>query len=177
MNRKQWLLGLALLLTLIATGYVYQQDKNADGAVPDAMQVYPHAKPQPPAVSVDEQPHAIGRELFVATTDIFQAIAAPAKPEPAKPEIKPPPVLVVAPVVVLPPAPPAAPPLPFRFIGKLYADGEYMVFLGWQGKNLMVRLGDEIQKTYHVDEIKPPVMKLTYLPMNIQQNFLIGEPN
>jgi hypothetical protein len=40
-----------------------------------------------------------------------------------------------------------------------------------------VRSGDKLDNTYQVDDIKPNVMLLTYLPLNLQQSLTIGSPN
>ncbi|MFA5240854.1 MAG: hypothetical protein WC392_00600 [Sulfuricella sp.] len=76
-----------------------------------------------------------------------------------------------------PPAPPSPPPVPFVYLGKMLEDGKALVFLGKQERNLVVREGDVIEGTYRVESILPPVMTLTYLPLNMQQTFPIGAFN
>ena len=77
----------------------------------------------------------------------------------------------------LPPAPPQAPPLPYTFVGKMVDDGQIIVFLTRQERNYAVRSGDKLDNIYQVDDIKPNVMLLTYLPLNLQQSLTIGSPN
>lgn len=77
----------------------------------------------------------------------------------------------------LPPSPPQAPPLPYTFVGKMVDDGQIIVFLTRQERNYAVRSGDKLDNTYQVDDIKPNVMLLTYLPLNLQQSLTIGSPN
>jgi len=40
-----------------------------------------------------------------------------------------------------------------------------------------VRSGDKLDNTYQVDDIKPNVMLLTYLPLKLQQSLTIGSTN
>ena len=56
-------------------------------------------------------------------------------------------------------------------------EGQIVVFLTRQERNYAVRSGDKLDNTYQVDDIKPSVMLLTYLPLNLQQSLTIGSPN
>jgi hypothetical protein len=74
-----------------------------------------------------------------------------------------------------PPPPPTAPPLPFTFIGKSVADGAWEVYLARGDRTYVVhQKGDVIDGTYRVDAIAPPVLTLTYLPLNQVQQLNIG---
>jgi hypothetical protein len=74
-----------------------------------------------------------------------------------------------------PPPPPTAPPLPFTFIGKSVADGAWEVYLVRGDRTYVVReKGFVIDGTYRVDAIAPPVLTLTYLPLNQVQQLNIG---
>jgi hypothetical protein len=74
-----------------------------------------------------------------------------------------------------PPPPPTAPPLPFTFIGKSVADGAWEVYLTRGERTYVVRdKGAVIDGTYRVDAIAPPVLTLTYLPLNQVQQLNIG---
>jgi hypothetical protein len=73
-----------------------------------------------------------------------------------------------------PPPPPMAPPMPFTFIGKALADGTWEVFLARGDKTYSVRAQTVIDGTYRVERIAPPLMSLTYLPLNQQQQMNIG---
>lgn len=85
----------------------------------------------------------------------------------------PPPVVsgTVKPVVA---ATPTAPVLPFQYIGKKLEDGQYEVFLANGDKTYAVLVNTVIENTYRVDAIKPPLMHLTYLPLNQAQTISIG---
>jgi hypothetical protein len=73
---------------------------------------------------------------------------------------------------------PTAPPLPFVYMGKLAEEGENLIILlSKQNRNYQVKVGDVLDNTYHVDEVRPPIMTLTYLPLNIKQTIQIGASN
>jgi hypothetical protein len=85
-------------------------------------------------------------------------------PPPPPPSNEPPP----------PPPPPTAPPLPFTFIGKSLQDGEWEVYLARGDRTYLVRDKTTIDGTYRVDAIRPPVLTLTYLPLEQVQQINIG---
>jgi hypothetical protein len=79
-----------------------------------------------------------------------------------------------------PPAPPAPaapagpPPLPYSYLGKMLGDGQWQVFLGRGVEALVAREGMVIDGRYRVERVAPPVLTLTYLPLNQQQQLDIG---
>ena len=76
------------------------------------------------------------------------------------------------------PARPSAPPLSFQYIGKMVdGDNRAAVFLEQQRRIFVVREGDAIDGNYRVDAIAPPVMTLTYIPLDEKQTMQIGEVN
>jgi len=79
---------------------------------------------------------------------------------------------------VAPPPPkppkPTAPPLPFQYLGKLKEDGEIRVFLNYQGKHIIAKVGDVINGTYSVEEISGGQMTLLYQPLKEKQVLAIG---
>jgi len=98
-----------------------------------------------------------------AVSDAFEVRSwAPPPPPPPKP---------------VPPPPPQAPPLPFKYMGKIMEAGQVVVFLERQDRNFVVRAGDKLDNNYQVDEIKPGVMTLTYLPLGQKQTLAIGAAN
>jgi hypothetical protein len=77
-----------------------------------------------------------------------------------------------------PPPPPSAPPLPFTYLGKAAADGVWEVFLArGVDRTYVVRNQTVIDGVYRVDAIAPPMLKLTYLPLNQVQQLNIGVPD
>ncbi|QOY95820.1 hypothetical protein IM543_08310 [Massilia sp. UMI-21] len=79
-----------------------------------------------------------------------------------------------APPPAPPPPPPSAPPLPFTFIGKSLQDGVWEIYLARGDRTHLVRENTVIDGAYRVDAIKPPVLTLTYLPLNQVQQLNIG---
>ena len=106
--------------------------------------------------------------------DIFAPHSFAATPQPTQP----PQVASAArPVVAMPePPPPArvAPPIPYTVHGKKLEDGRWDVFLSRQDRTYVARVTVVLDGTYRVEEIRPPNMILTYLPMNKRQTVAIG---
>jgi hypothetical protein len=73
-----------------------------------------------------------------------------------------------------PPPPPMAPPMPFTVIGKAVADGVWEVYLARGEKTYVVRNQTIIDGTYRVEKITPPLMSVTFLPLNQVQQINIG---
>ena len=73
-----------------------------------------------------------------------------------------------------PPPPPMAPPVPFNYFGKAVADGQWEVYLARGDKTYVVRNKTVIDGAYRVDRIAPPLMTVTYLPLNQVQQINIG---
>lgn len=73
-----------------------------------------------------------------------------------------------------PPPPPSAPPLPFTYLGKSLQDGVWEIYLARGERTYLVRDGATIDGTYRVDAIRPPVLNLTYLPLDQSQQLNIG---
>lgn len=72
------------------------------------------------------------------------------------------------------PPPPKAPPLPFTYIGKSVGQGTWEVYLARGDRVYVVRDKDVIDGSYRVESIAPPLMTLTYLPLNQLQQLTIG---
>lgn len=77
-----------------------------------------------------------------------------------------------------PPEPPQAPPLPFTYLGKQQEGGangkQWIVFLSKQDRTYTIRESEVIDASYRVEKIAPPLMTLTYLPLQQQQTLPIG---
>ncbi len=76
----------------------------------------------------------------------------------------------------LPPPPPQAPPLPFRYLGKLIEDGRTTAFIVSGERNLIVREGDTLQGAYRVERIEDQSMTFTYLPLKQSQMLSFNRP-
>lgn len=73
-----------------------------------------------------------------------------------------------------PPPPPVAPPLPFSFIGKSLEEGKWEVYLASGDRTHIAVEGGVIDGAWRVERIAPPVLTLTYLPLNKVQQLNIG---
>lgn len=73
-----------------------------------------------------------------------------------------------------PPPKPKAPPLPFRYLGQLVEDGQTLVFIDHQGRNLTIKVGDHIDGRYAVETIDNGKVVFVYLPLKQQQTLPIG---
>jgi len=73
-----------------------------------------------------------------------------------------------------PPPQPVAPPLPFTFIGKSLEEGKWEVFLASGERTHIATEGGVIDGAWRVERIAPPMMTLTYLPLNQVQQLNIG---
>ena len=166
-KHRRWLLGAALLLTVAAAATVGGQD-NSDTEVIQADASRDHVRHRNPERLADNGSDA----------DLnLKNLKRPALPEDVKD------IFQAKSWYVPPPAPkirpkPSAPPLPFIYIGKLIEPGKAStVFLESQNRTYLVHEDDSIDTNYHIDTIKPPVMTLTYLPLDIKQTMQIGDAN
>lgn len=67
-------------------------------------------------------------------------------------------------------APTPAPPLPFRYIGRIVQDGRVEVLLLRGAQHFSVVAGDTLGVQYRVDQVSEAEIVFTYLPLNIQQS-------
>jgi hypothetical protein len=95
-----------------------------------------------------------------SATDPFQTIAwyVPPRPQTAKPTR------------------PQAPPVPYKYFGKMMEGGVPQAFL-YQGDRVIVaKVGDVLANNYRVESIAPENVSFTYLPLGSRQVVLLGEP-
>jgi hypothetical protein len=78
------------------------------------------------------------------------------------------------PPVIQTPPPPAAPALPFTYLGKKLEDGRWEVYLSRGEQTYIVRDNSMMDGLYRVDSINPPTMHVVYLPLNLSQTIAIG---
>jgi hypothetical protein len=173
MKLRHMLLGAALL---VAAGLAAFGDKTPEDQVAQAVvrPAAPHSPQQTAAAqAVSRGDPAILRlqprdTLIGNSADAFGAreneVFARQDWTPPPPPPLPPP----------PPAPPTAPPLPFTFIGKAVTQGAWEVYLARGDRTYLVHDKDVVDGSYRVESIAPPVMTLTYLPLNQVQQLNIG---
>jgi hypothetical protein len=94
--------------------------------------------------------------------------------EPTWVQAPPPPAAVAVMAPPPPPALPAAPPLPFRLLGR-YSDGATpAVFLQFNDQNLVVRVGDSVADSYQVESLDDNNLTLLHLPTQQRQTLNLG---
>ena len=76
-----------------------------------------------------------------------------------------------------PAQPPAAPPLPFRYVGKMIEDGKLAVFLSRGDDSYSVHSGQKIDAQYRVDKVSQTQVVFTYLPLKTKQTLDIPSVN
>ena len=87
-----------------------------------------------------------------------------------------PPAPPPAPVVVMAPPAPTAPPLPFAYMGSYRPEGAVPTFFLTSGDRVYdVKIGDTLDNTYSVDGVKSGQLLLTYIPLKIQQSLAVGD--
>ncbi len=74
-------------------------------------------------------------------------------------------------------APPSAPPVPFRYVGKLVANGKTEIFVMRGEELISIAAGQNIDGEYRVDAITEERIALTYLPLKARQSIERAEEN
>ncbi|GAO36450.1 hypothetical protein SCT_1857 [Sulfuricella sp. T08] len=164
-QKKRWSLLLGLLAVSVASAFwAPDESVEAEQTVPVKKSAQERGREKRTSIDAPElQLDTLKRTNSPEeATDIFPGKSWHVPPPPPKP---------------VPPPPPAPPPIPFVYLGKMIEDGKPTVFMSRQERNLVVREGDVIEGTYRVESILPPVMTLTYLPLNMKQTFPIGAFN
>jgi hypothetical protein len=84
----------------------------------------------------------------------------------------PPPPAFTAPLAVIGPQ---APPLPFRYIGRIVVDGGEAFVLAEGARVLVVSVGERIDKRYRLEKRYKDELLFRYRPLNISQSLAIGD--
>ena len=185
MKPRHLAMGAALVL---AAGLVVFGDRTPDDAVAEPVErVAASAAPLQVAAPDIGMPAAgadagsvlrlVPRETLISGEDRFGEDEGEGRNEAAvfgRQDWTPPPPPPPPPEPVAPPPPPSAPPLPFTFIGKSLQDGAWEIYLARGERTFLVRENMVVDGNYRVDAIKPPVLTLTYLPLNQVQQLNIG---
>lgn len=151
----------ALVATLIAVGWTARQNEDKAGLVEPVVRTNEVAGPRPSMSKAQAHQHTV---LQAASEDAF-ALHDWTPPPPPPPKALPPP----------PPPPPMAPPLPYRYVGKLMEDGRLVVFLDANGRAIAVRGDEVLDGVWRVDMIEPRLIRFTYLPLAQTATLNIGD--
>lgn len=174
-KRRKFILGGALIATLIAVALVGEEEEPLN----TAMETLQPARSSGDRVRQQENNaeqldidklgqrkfNPLAGELFASTT------WAPRQPQVSLAEQ----VAQAAQVkkAAAPPAP-VAPPLPFKYAGKAEADNEIWVFLSHSEENHITKVGGKINNQYRLDAINDDAITVTYLPLNVKQTLTIN---
>jgi len=178
--KTQFILYFALFATVMATIYFKYQENRQDEANEESQPVIHAVLNGSLSPKTGSTKPLNPQNVFLSDTNLFEVKKKPVTVEVAPPQVQFP-VAIHAPIqsVIMQPvataSAPTPPPLPFKFFGKIFGDGEYQVFLSYQGKNHVLKAGDVIQELYKIEEIKPPTMVVNYVPLNQLQQINIGE--
>lgn len=158
--------GILVLITLSAlTAYWLLHEPARETAVSHEQAPSPVAS----ALPSEPAPVSAGPESALPERDKIDPFA------PRNWEPPPPPIVAVPPP---PPPPPQAPPLPFKFFGRVVDPDQPASFVLTRGTEMMtVRVGDRIEPAYLVDKFDGTQLHLVYLPLNIRQTIFVGNAN
>lgn len=84
-----------------------------------------------------------------------------------------------APVAAAKPAPPpapSAPPLPFRYLGRMVDGGKVVVFLLKNQDTLHAAPGDTLENAYKVESVTDSAVHFVYLPLGTKQALSVPAP-
>ena len=76
-----------------------------------------------------------------------------------------------------PPPKPTAPPMPFTYLGIYEESAGKVIMLAKGDRVYTVSVGDVIENTYRVDGVEHGIVEMTYLPLNIKQSIITGNPS
>lgn len=157
--------GLALLFAAgLATGFGTTRKSESPTIVAVASARVPQHAP-----TVDLDLAALNR---AATQEIAEHLfAAPPPPAPLQAPAPAP----VAPAVAAPPPAPRAPPLPFRYLGRLIDGDRTSAFVASGSQSLSLKAGDVIDNHhYRVERIADDALEFVYLPLDERQTLTLG---
>lgn len=154
----QVLAGLVLISTAVLVVSGLMERTKSDTAAPPVAD-------RSPEVGAAASPKDVVVAALPATIDIFATRTWQPPAPPPSPDTTP-----------APPPPPQAPPLPFRFIGRVAEPGKATVFLLAEGDRVFdARIGDRIGSQYRVEKLEAGQLVFRYRPMNLRQSLAIGE--
>lgn len=131
-------------------------------AAPDSAPAAPKAPPAPDGSAAGPAPAAAEAAPVAAVTDIFGVRTW--EPPPPPPDANPP--------------PPQAPPLPFKFLGRIVEPGRAVAFLLADGARVhVVGVGDRIGGDYRIEKYENGQLLIRYRPMNLRQALAVGGPS
>jgi hypothetical protein len=178
--KRRWIVWWGLLGT--AGWLALFGDKTpSGGVVQDRSVLRPHASTQAPTSPHPQRSTMMASESLEALIPREQLVPMRAASQPADPfgitswTPLPAPAVVAPPPPPPPPPPAAAPVVPYTVLGKKLDGGLWEVYLGRGELVLIAKAGATLDGTYRVDQVQPPTLTLTYLPLGLVQTVPIGE--
>ena len=184
-NIRRLVLGVALVATLLAVVWLEENDVGMEETVQPIVPA--RAAPNKASSTLDKKSDMafltvdqLGQRKFnPEADDIFAPTSWQPKRSPAGSAqspfglgqaAKPVPPPIVAP-------PPTAPPLPYKYVGKITEGEITRIFLSKAEDNYIAEVGKRLEADYRVDRINDDAIELTYLPLGIKQTLLINNNN
>lgn len=160
MKQRHYLLGLALVITIVATIYPYQGKPVQIVETTTIGTAEPIYKPHVVSVtqSVALNPREWGGDkdahdlFYVKSIGVEIPIKSKQAPKP----------------IVVPPQP-VAPPLPFTYLGKMMEEDKITVYVTNAGRNYALKGGEVIDGIYTVQSIDSQKIIFNYIPLKTEQ--------
>jgi hypothetical protein len=162
MTRKNYILLIALLVTLWLTWRSHEQSKGIEVSAPTRTSP---VNLSPNSVKSINQLRLITRTIAPSQVNLFDT----------PPQSLPDKVLALKPVkeTIVKVVKPIAPPLPFKYLGRIQTESGNGVMLDVQGEVTPIKQGDVLQGQYKVQAIVESVaglqIQFLYIPLNQTQ--------
>jgi len=148
---------VTIVALVLVASVVTGREEERDDARPRALASVPASSSAQPVLAEDLDLERLKRERQESPPpDLF---ASRPPPEPA----------AVAMAKPAPPPTPSAPPLPFKYLGRMADETKLVIFLERNEESLAVRAGDTIEGTYQVERVSETAAQFVYLPLGIKQ--------
>ncbi len=85
-------------------------------------------------------------------------------------------VAVAAVAKPAPPPVPTAPPLPYKYLGRMADESRILVFLARNENSLSAAVGDTLDGAYRIESISESSVQFTYLPLGVKQTLGVPAP-
>lgn len=166
MEKRHFILSMAVIATAIASFYPYQDEsikivepiKHQDKKIIDK----PTITTFEPRVNSNARAWVIeknAKDLFYVKPIVVEVPTQPKS------------------VIIEPPPQPVAPPLPFTYLGKMTEEGKITVFVSMAGRNFALKGGEIIDGIYAVQSIDAQSVVFNYLPLKSNQILATRGPN
>lgn len=164
LSRRNLVLMVALIATTAASVIDFEfteQTPPAHGGPPSVAAVKVEPPTSHPSVEGSVAMAGVGVRFGKQATNLFAAHSW--QPPPPKP-------------VQQKAADPKAPPLPFRYVGKMLEQGSVVAFIAQDARTFLARKGD-VLLNYRIESVTPTQMTFVFLPLDETQTLSFGSSN